>query len=132
MLHNFDTQLMHDIVMGIHECFESFSSFHYWPRCVLLQAVLLFFLADLAQVKPYFIELLVASIIRYEWGKTAIVIRVFLQEVILVHLSLHIIGKVEKPLLMLKKLTFIESRYILELQESEICHLIHDLSSDIF
>jgi uncharacterized membrane protein len=103
---------MHDIVMGIHEFFESFSSLHCGPRCVLMQAVLLLFLGDLTQVKPNFIKLLIAWIICYEWRKSTIVIRVFLKEVILVQLSLNIFGKAEKPLLMLKKLTFFEPRNI--------------------
>lgn len=112
MLHYFDAQLMHDIVMGIHEFFESFSSLHRRPRCVLMQGEYLLLLADLAQVKPNLLEFLVAWIISYEWGKSAIVIRVFLQEVILVKLSLHIFGKAEEPLLMLKKLTLFEPRNI--------------------
>jgi uncharacterized membrane protein len=103
---------MHDIVMGIHEFFESLSSLHCRPRCVLMQAVLLLLLADLTQVKPNFIKLLIAWIICYEWRKSTIVIRVFLKEVILVQLSLKIFGKAEKPLLMLKKLTFFEPRNV--------------------
>jgi hypothetical protein len=71
-------------------------------------------LTDLAQVKPNFIKLLVARIIRNEWSKTAIEIRVFLKEVIFVQLSLNIFGEVEEPLLMLKKLTFIEPRNVRE------------------
>ena len=112
MLHNSDAQLMHDIVMGIHKGFESFSSLYCRPRCVLMQGEYLLLLAYLAQVKPNFIELLVAWIVSYEWGKSAIVIRVFLQEVILVQLDFHIFGKVEEPLLMLKKLTLFEPRNI--------------------
>jgi hypothetical protein len=122
---------MHDVIMGIHKCFESFSSLSYWPRCVLMQAEHLFLLTDLAQVKPNFIKLLVARIICNEWSKTAIEIRVLLLEVIFVKLSLNIFGEVEKPLLMLKKFTFIEPRNVREEQEAKISHLIHDLSRDV-